>query len=141
MSQAKHPAGPVLLAYHHGEMDASEAAKIAVHCEECAACRTELDELKSVNLFLAKGPTPELPRTVWHRVRPGRNQSARTSRLQAAFVLAACAAGIVFGILIGPIQFSAESQTDKQLAWSETVTIWDSGASATLLSVYQTAED
>ncbi len=138
MKEFKHPAGPILQAYHDEELDASTAAQVTAHCEKCADCRAELDDLKRLSLLLTGASAPELPRTVWHRVRPGRPQP---SRLKPAFGLAACALGIVLGILMGPIQFSAQNQADTQLAWSETATIWDSGASADLLGVYQTFQE
>ena len=133
MSDTKHPAGHVLQAYFDAELDEPTAAGVQAHCEQCPACRKELAELEQVGRLLAGVPAPELPRTVWHRVRPGHE---RESRFKPAFGFAACAAGIVLGILMGPLKFNAE-QADTELAWSETVTVWDSGASASLLNVFQ----
>ena len=133
MSHRQHPAGHVLQAFHDGELDAATAAEVASHSEHCAQCRNELAELEQVGRLLVDAPAPELPRTVWHRVRPGRPQE---SRLKPAFGFAACAAGIALGVLLGPIQFNAET-TASEMAWSETVTVWDGGASASLLNVYQ----
>lgn len=140
MNDSNHPAGHVLQAYHDGELDATAAADVSAHCKDCATCRAELAELDDVGRMLAGAPTPELPRSVWPRVRPERQ---RESRLRPTFVLAsiaACAAGIVMGILWGPIQFSAE-ETGTDLAWSETVTVWNGDATSPLLAVYESKEE
>lgn len=133
MNDRQHPDGPVLQAFRDGELDPAATAEVAAHCEHCEACRNELMELEQVGQWLAGAQEPELSRTVWHRVRPGR---ARDSRLKPVFGFAACAAGIVLGVLLGPIEFNA-GQADTELAWSENLTVWDSGASATLLDVFQ----
>lgn len=137
MSNPKHPAGHVLQAFHDGELNTSSAAEVTLHLEQCQVCRSELAELKDLDQLLAKAPAPELPRTVWHRVRPGRPQE---TRFKPAFGIAACAAGILLGLLIGPIQSSTD-QSSNELAWSENVTVWDANASSSLLGVYQTTSD
>ena len=137
MSDTKHPAGHVLQAYHDGELAPATTTDVVTHCERCAACRSELADLERVGQLLAGAPTPELRRTVWHRVRPGR---ARESRLRPSLALAACAAGVVLGVLLGPIQFSAE-ETGTELAWSETVTVWNDDATSPLLAVYQSEQE
>ncbi len=137
MSNTKHPVGHVLQAYHDGELDASAAAAVADHCEHCAACSAELAELEQLGQLLASTPTPELSRTVWHRVRPGR---VRRSRLRPALAFAACAAGVIVGILLGPIRFDAQV-TGTELAWSETATVWNNDATSSLLTVYQSGQE
>lgn len=137
MNDMKHPAGHVLQTYHDGELDSSTAMNVSAHCEGCAACRAELAALQRMGQLLADVPAPELPHSVWHRVRPGQ---ARESRFRPAFAIAACAAGIVLGVLLGPIQFSAE-ETGTDLAWSETVTVWNGDATAPLLAVYESKEE
>jgi anti-sigma factor RsiW len=133
MTDSEHPAGHLLQAYHDGELDAASAADVATHCERCADCRHELADLELVGAMLASARAPELPRTVWHRVRPGRK--ARESRLKPSLAIAAGAASVVLGVLLGPIQF-AEEETGTELAWSETVTVWSDDATAPLLSIY-----
>ncbi|MCP4574030.1 MAG: hypothetical protein GY838_16850 [bacterium] len=137
MNETRHPAGHVLQAYHDGELPANEDAAVAAHCEDCPTCRTELEELAAMTGLLAASPTPELPRTVWHRVRPGR---AKESRLRPAFGLAACAAGIILGFLVGPIRIAAE-ESSAESSWSESVTVWSGQASTSLLAVYQTGQE
>ena len=108
------------------------------HCEQCDACRAELAELDLTEQLLAGAPAPELPRTVWHRVRPGQ---APEPRFKPAFGIAACAAGIVLGVLMGPIQFSAE-ETGTEVAWSGTViALGQRDHVLPLLDVYQTGQD
>lgn len=133
MTDTKHPAGHALQAFHDGELDAAAAAEVTAHCEQCQECRNVLAELEQVGQLLAAASAPELPRTVWHRVRPGR---ARESRLKPAFGIAAGAAGLVLGLLLGPIEFTGET-ADTELTWSETVTVWDGSASTSLLDVFQ----
>lgn len=133
MTDSTHPAGHVLQAFHDGELESTTVAEVAAHCEKCEACRAELDDLERVQQMLAASPAPELPRTVWHRVRPGQHNEPR---FKPAFGIAACAVGIALGILLGPLEFNGEN-TATDLAWSESVTVWDSGASASLLNVFQ----
>ena len=137
MTDNAHPAGHVLQAYHDGELDQVQSAEVKRHCEQCEACRTELAELEFTVQLLASSPAPELPRTVWHRVKPGRPTEPR---FKPVFGLVAGALGVLLGILLGPIQFDAE-KTDDQMAWSETVTVWDVSSSSSLLGVFQTDQD
>ena len=133
MTDTKHPAGHVLQAYHDGELDPSAAAEVAAHCESCEACRAELAELERVSRVLAGAPAPELPRSVWQRVRPDR---AAEARFRPGLAIAACAAGIALGVLLGPIPFGEET-TETERAWTETATILGGDATASLLDVYQ----
>jgi len=137
MTDSKHPAGHVLQAFHDGELGSSEATSVAAHCEHCEHCQAELADLERMGRMLASDPAPELPRSAWPRVRPGRG---RESRLRPVFVFTACAVGIILGILLGPIRFSAE-ETGTELARSEAVTVWIGGATSSLLSVYQSGQD
>ncbi len=137
MSDSNHPAGHVLQAYRDGELDGPAGAEVAAHCEGCADCRRDLTELEHVGRLLAGDPTPELPRTVWHRVRPGR---AREYRFKPAFAFAACAAGVVLGVLLGPIQFGAD-EINPEVALSETVTVWNGEATSSLLGIYQSVQE
>lgn len=137
MSDTEHPAGHVLQAYNDGELNQSEAAEVAEHCEHCAICRAELGELERMGTLLADVPAPELPRSVWPSVKPGIEQE---SRLRPSLAVAACAAGIVLGVLMGPIRFSAEKTVDET-EWSETVTVWNEEASVSLLDVYQAGQE
>lgn len=137
MNQTKHPAGHVLQAFHDGELDAKETAAVEAHCLQCAACRNELAELEDTARLLAASLAPELTRTVWHRVRPGR---AREPRFKPVFAFAAGAAGVILGILLGPIQFGTDG-VDTEVAWTETTTIWSGSASTTLLDIYQSGQE
>jgi anti-sigma factor RsiW len=137
MTESTHPAGHILQAFHDGELDSTIRASVETHCQECESCRMELADLERMGQLLAASSAPELPRTIWHRVRPGR---AEEPRFKPAFGIAACAVGIVLGLLLGPVQFNAEtSETD--LALSETVDLWDGGATSPLLAVFQTGQN
>lgn len=137
MTDSKHPAGHMLLAFHDGELDQVLAAEVEEHCGQCEICRAELAELELTEKMLARSPAPELPRTVWHRVKPGRRSEPR---FKPVFGLVAGAAGIVLGILLGPIQTGSESATNE-LAWSENVTVWSASATSPLLAVHQTGQE
>jgi anti-sigma factor RsiW len=137
MNETKHPAGHVLQAYNDGELDPSAAGEVADHCEHCEVCRSELAELEGMGRLLAGIPAPELPQSVWHSVRPRRE---REFRLRPALAVAACAAGIIIGVLLGPVRFSAE-EAAVETAWSETVTVWSGDVSSSLLGVYQTEQE
>jgi len=133
MTDRKHPAGEQLQAYHDGELEHTVASEVASHCESCESCRAVLAELDQLNSVMASAPTPELPHSIWPLVQSGRQ---RETGLPPIFAYAACAVGILIGILLGPIQFSTEEVT-TDLAWSETVTVWNQQATSSLLSVYQ----
>jgi anti-sigma factor RsiW len=137
MTDATHPAGHILQAFHDGELDSSLIADVESHCEKCAACRAELADLDQMKQMLAASSAPELPRTVWHRVRPGQ---PRESRFKPAFGIAACALGIILGLLFGPVQFNAE-KAGTELALSETVDLWDGGTTSPLLAVFQSGQN
>ena len=139
MTAIKHPAGHVLQAFHDGELETSAATGVEAHCKQCEVCRAELADLELAEQLLASVPTPELPRTVWHRVQPGREQE-RELRFKPAFGIAACAAGIILGVLLGPIQLSTE-KAGSDPAWSETVTLWYGDTTSSLLAVYQTGQE
>ncbi len=137
MTDSTHPAGHILQAFHDGELESSLVADVESHCEECAACRAELADLERVEQFLAASPAPELPRTVWHRVRPGRPSEPR---FKPAFGIAACAFGIILGLLLGPVPFTAE-KAGTVLAQAETVSLWDGGTTSPLLAVFQSSQN
>ncbi len=137
MKPTDHPVGHVLQAFHDGELEGNERAAVEAHCEQCADCRDELAALAATAALLASTPAPELPRTVWHRVKPSRS---REPRFKPVFAFAAGAAGIVLGILIGPIQMTATA-TDDTMTWSDSATFWDGGTTAPLLDVFPTGQD
>ncbi len=137
MTPKNHPEGHVLQAFFDGELKSAVAEEVSAHCQECETCQEELENLRQMSGLLQKSPTPELPRTVWHRVKPTRDTQPR---FKPVFGLAACVAGIALGFLLGPIQTDQDTSSND-LAWSENVTVWDTGATSSLLGVYQTTSD
>ena len=137
MTHSKHPNGDQLQAFHDGELSASVTNELDEHCRQCQTCRNILAELDQTDQLLARIPTPELPRTVWHRVQSERRDERR---LKPVFGIAACVAGIVLGVLVGPIQFSSE-ETSSDLAWSDSVSLWSGNTTTSLLTVYQTGQE
>lgn len=141
MSDRPHPAGETLLAFHDGELDKAAAAEVSKHCEDCSDCRRELAELEQVGQLLASSPTPELPRTVWHRVRPGQtNERVNESKPRLGLGIAACAAGILVGVLLGPVQFE-KVEAETSVAWSESANLWNSDESSSLLNVFNYTQE
>lgn len=137
MSEPKHPDALALQACHDGELDPAAATAIAAHCARCAACRTELEELARVAQLLSASTVPELRRSVFPQVRPGR---AREARLRPALGFAACAAGIVLGVLLGPIRFHPEA-TDSDASWTGSLAVWSGDATSPLLAVYRSGQE
>lgn len=137
MTKMEHPAGHVLQAYHDGELAPDRAAAVEAHCDRCAECRSVLDELAAAERLLAAVPAPEMQRSVWSRVDPGR---ARESRFRPAFALAAGAVGIVIGVLMGPVPDGAGDARETS-TWTATVGVWSSGTTSSLLDVFETGQD
>lgn len=137
MTHSKHPAGHILQAFHDGELSPAETTSTVSHCNQCPSCQKVLADLDQLGQLLSSVPEPELPRSVWHHVNP---KQKRESRLKPVFAFTACAAGIALGILLGPIQTTSENTT-TDLAWSETVSVWNDNATSSLLSVYQTDQN
>jgi len=142
MKETKHPAGHELQAYHDGELGADARARLADHCERCARCRAELDELERMDDVLGGLDAPELPRSVWPRVAAAHRPADR-GRLGTAFGFAAataCAAGLAIGILLGPVDFDAGSETETSV-WSGPTSLLSGGSSSTLLEFYQSSTE
>lgn len=137
MTTSQHPAGHVLQAFHDGELRGNELAAVEAHCKQCAECRNELTALAETTALLAAAPTPELSRTVWHRVKPNRS---REPRFRPVFAFAAGAAGVVLGILIGPIQMTATAEDETTTRFAS-ATFWEGGTTAPLLEVFPTGQD
>ena len=140
MKETKHPAGHELQAYHDGELGTDARARLADHCERCARCRAELDELERMDGLLNGLDAPELPRSVWPHVAAA-HRSANRGRLGTAFgfaATAACAAGLAIGILLGPVDFGTESATEVT-AWSGPASLLSGGSGSTLFEFYQSS--
>ncbi len=132
-----HPEGHILQAYHDGELPAAEAVEVRAHCEACALCQAQLADLKMMNSLLGSVEAPVMSGSVWPRIQVSEDHP---NTIKPAWGLAACAAGIALGFLLGPVQSEGDS-TATNLAWSENVTVWNTEASSSLLGVFQiTAE-
>ncbi len=141
MNDVRHPAGHELQAYHDGELAAEASAHLAAHCEGCEACRARMADLERVDGLLAGIDAPDMPRSVWPGIAVRQRKDA--GRLGPAFgfaAAAACAAGLVIGILVGPVQFSAETTTDE-VTWTGPSSLLEGGSGSSLLSVYQADAD
>ena len=137
MSEAKHPDGDVLQAFHDGELNAERATRVEEHCRNCVQCRADLTELDRLDGLLADIDAPALPRPVWPGVAEARRKELR-GRLGTAFAFSAagvCVAGIAIGLLLGPVGTDAESSDDGQI-WEGPSSLWSGGASVSLLEVY-----
>jgi len=137
MSHSKHPEGHLLQAYHDGELDKTIADGIATHCRQCATCKTELDELNRMDQMFASVQAPELPGSVWQQVKP---DQSREPRFQKPLTIAACAAGLAVGILLGPIQFDTQNNVSES-EFSQSVSLWNEPPTSSLLTVYQSGQE
>lgn len=144
MKASVHPAGPDLMAYLDDELDQERVKEIEVHCAECSECREILDSFKGVQLRLdSEGPLP-LPQPVWPAVEK-ELRGDRPLRFGPAFgfgTAAACAAGLVLGLLMGEPALM-EGINQETAAWASTDYLWSSSDDSTLLnafSVDQTVE-
>jgi len=133
MSENRHPEGHILQAYHDGELEASAAARVAEHCRSCESCRAELESLGELGRLLTATVAPEMSGSVWPRLR---QSQTRQIPLKPVFAVAACAAGIVLGVLMGPLQFSDDSAT-TEVAWTENLNLWNTDSTSSLLGVYE----
>ena len=137
MTMNSHPEGQILQAYHDGELTAAEGAEVRAHCEVCAECRSQLADLEMMNSLLGRVEAPVMSGSVWPRIQASEDRSIA---IKPAWGLVACAAGIVLGFLLGPLQ-SSQDNAVTNLAWSENVTVWNTDATSSLLGVFQiTAE-
>jgi anti-sigma factor RsiW len=127
-----HPEGHILQAYFDGELEAVQADEVQLHCASCDRCRAELTELEKVGAMLASDPDPDLTRPIWNAVRPDRTTE---KVFRPALGLAACAAGITIGLIVGTMGQSTTSEVADS-SWTESMTIWNGQATSSLLAVY-----
>jgi hypothetical protein len=79
-----------LSAYAHGELSPEEAARVAAHLQACAACRSELEEIK-LGIRLAETlPLAAAPPSIWDDieaalVKEESRERRRTSQIQTLF--------------------------------------------------------
>ncbi len=137
MTENNHPTRFQLQAFHDGELEQPLIAELSAHCESCQICRAELAGLNQVEQLLTATETPELPGSIWQRVRP---QKDHEKGLKPVFAYAACVAGIILGVLLGPIQSDAE-EADKDSMWAAPTSVWDKRATSSLLAVYQSGQE
>jgi len=127
-----------------GELSPEEEAKVRDHCRRCESCGRAMDDAIEVRQLLAEEPPPEPLRPVWHGVsRRIGNKGARSPRRSFAFhatAAAATAAGILFGLLLGPQQSSTETAWQTE-TWSEMGTLLAGDAGTTLADLFFADEE
>jgi anti-sigma factor RsiW len=149
-SGAPHPPGHIIQAYFDQDLSVEEAAVVQQHCRDCPDCRQALAELGAVKEWLAADRPDEVPDPVWPalRTRLQREAGRRIGPVFALGTAAACAAGIVLGLLVGApasvgtTQGPSDSRDTEETAavtWSSVAHLWSSGASASLLDIYAQA--
>ncbi len=57
-----------LTAYHHGELAAPDAQRVAQHLTQCATCHTELEAIEQSAALFAQLPLQTAPTSLWHEV-------------------------------------------------------------------------
>lgn len=140
MTGHEHPKDLVLLAFGDGELPEAEAQAVAEHCTICAECSRLLTDFEAVRVSLAADLQLAGPQPVWPLV-ASRLQHERSRRIGPMFALgttAACAAGIVLGLMLGTPPSQSSTENDS-VAWTSVDQIRSGSGSASLLDVfYQT---
>ena len=57
--------GELLSGYIDGELTQQERQRVDIHCEACAACKTELDELRALRTDIGRAHLSEFGEDVW----------------------------------------------------------------------------
>ncbi len=137
MTESKHPEGHILQAFHDQELPAALSRDISDHCETCDVCQAILKDLERVENIFSHTREPSMTHSIWQKVRPEREQKIQVNPV---FAMAACLVGIILGVLLGPLQFSPNSQ-NNDAAWSDNITLWSQDSESLLSSVYQTGTE
>jgi len=142
MNGNDHPLGPVLQAYSDGELVGTEATAVEAHCGECDECREVLAQLAAVQDRLQMVGPEAMPSSIWPAVaaQVKREQGQRLGPAFAMGTAAACAAGIVMGLLVGTPP-TGEQVDGDQVAWTSSSELWSGSGSASLLDVYSSSQE
>lgn len=137
MTPHEHPPGLVLQTFFDNELEATEAAAIAEHCASCVSCGKVLAELQRVQDQLQACAPQTNPAPVWSHVadRVGGGTSRRFGPAWTFGTVAACAAGIALGVLLGA---PAGNNSVEQSAtpWSSTASMLSGEDESSLIDVY-----
>jgi len=128
MSSSGHPRAELLQALLDGELPEQERAAFEEHCRQCAECRRKLGELERLRAALAADPPPTLAASVWPSVQARLHRGPRPGFALAGLSAAACAAGVLLGLLIGG--------SPAGEGWSNPLEYWSGSGSTSLLDVY-----
>jgi len=103
-----------LTAYVDGTLSQAEAAAVAAHLAECAACRDTAADLLAVRKLLASLPAPAPPPALLPRTLARLPRRRRAAGFLPRLVVAAGAAGLLFLALqvrLLPAQMGAQART------------------------------
>ena len=140
MNSTDHPRGYVLQAYFDAELSDTDAAVVDEHCRDCARCREILADLNAVQQRLASDKMDVSPKPIWPHVAPGL-QRERKHRIGFVFALgttAACAAGLVLGLLLGTPANNNQSEENGD-SRNSLGYLWSGGGNSSLLDIYSDA--
>ena len=135
MMAENHPTGIDLQAYHDGELSSAEAERVAEHIRTCTVCEAELADLEAVGLRLDATTMPGLSEPIWSRLQRARREEVHLGPAFTAVAAAACLVGLLIGIWFGPLRFNP-TETARQVATLDSTSLFDSGASTSLLDVF-----
>lgn len=110
----------VLSAYLDRELGGDEMLAVRAHLHDCAACQTEVDELRTLKRFLSESPAPEPPSDLAERLsaairaqNPVETPKQRRATLRATVFtfagVAACSMFLTFTTLNGVRPAAAKS--------------------------------
>ena len=137
MTHKEHPDSQRLMAFLHGELAEAEASLVQDHCSSCAECRQVLDGFGAVQNLLQADIADQKPQPVWPVV--AREMSQNRGRVfSPSFVfgtVAACAAGIAMGLLMGSPSNTMVTEQGNE-AWASANYLWSGTDSPSLFQVF-----
>ncbi|MDR7534396.1 MAG: zf-HC2 domain-containing protein [Armatimonadota bacterium] len=106
--------GERLTEFVDGRLDATAAAEVERHLEQCAACRADLDSLRATLSLIRRADTPGPRAAFWHRleVRLAEERRRRRqrwfSRLLIPAAIAAALAAALAAVPVGSVALPVE---------------------------------
>ena len=136
-----HPESHQLLAFLDGELSKQEANEVKSHADSCPQCQNTLADFSSIQ-DLVQTAKPQLkPQPVWASVarRREKDQSWQPSVSLVFGTVAACAAGLALGLLMGEPK-DAGSLVEETKAWASTDYLWSGSDSPSLYNVFSVSD-
>jgi anti-sigma factor RsiW len=137
MNHNHHPEEYRLLAFLDEELEAGEASLVRDHLEVCDQCRQTLADFSAVQEMVQCNIPQQTPQPVWSAIatkRSFKNEKNLTPSLVFG-TLAACAAGIALGFLLGAPQ-GGNTAVQGTEAWASADYLWSEADSPSLFTTF-----